>query len=145
MKKLIALLLTLAMVLTMAACTAAPTGETTAATTENVADTTGEETEQTGTLKRIAVTVVHADESSKVFEYETDEEFLGPLLEKEGLILGEEGPYGLVIIEVDGEQAVYESDNAYWALYEGDEYALQGISTTPVVDEGIYKLVYTRG
>ena len=144
MKKLFALVLALIMVLSLVACGNAPAAETTG----NTAEATGEtvpQTEQTGELKHITVTVVHADESSKVFEYETDEEFLGPLLEKEGLILGEEGPYGLVIIEVDGEQAVYESDNAYWALYEGDEYALQGISTTPVVDEGVYKLVYTRG
>ena len=28
------------------------------------------------------------------------------------------------------------------AVYEGDEYALQGIDTTPVVDGRTYKLVY---
>lgn len=143
MKKLIVLLLTLAMVLTMAACAAAPAGETTAAT-ENTQAVTGDETEQTESLRRITVTVVHADGSSKVFEYETAHEFLGPLLEEEGLLLGEEGPYGLMIKEVDGESAVYETDGAYWALYEGDEYALQGIDSTPIVDGGTYKLEYTR-
>ena len=43
---------------------------------------------------------------------------------------------------VDGIRAVY-SEGAYWAIYEGEEYAMQGIDTTPIVDGGVYKLVYT--
>lgn len=139
MKKLFAIILTLVMALSLAACAAQP-----AETTGNTAgETTASQTEQTGQLKRITVTVVHSDGSSKVFEYETGEEFLGPLLVAEGLIRGEDGPYGLQIIEVDGESAVYETDGAYWALYEGEEYALQGIDSTPVADAGTYKLEYT--
>lgn len=125
MKKLFALLLAALMVLSLAAC--GKTGE--APKTEGMAS--------------ITVTVVHADGSSKDFTYQTDEEFLGPLLLSEGLIEGEDGPYGLVIARVDGEQAIYETDKAYWALYEGEEYALQGIDTTPIVDGATYKLVYT--
>ena len=48
------------------------------------------------------------------------------------------------ITHVDGVQAIYNTDKAYWAVYEGEEYALQGIDTTPVVAGGIYKLVYTK-
>ena len=146
MKKLFAIVLALAMVLTLAACAAAPAAQTTGNTAgETAGDTADSQTESTGVLKHITVTVVHSDGSSKIFEYETEEEFLGPLLLAEGLIQGEDGPYGLEIIEVDGETAIYESTGAYWALYEGDEYALQGVDTTPVVDEGTYKLEYTRG
>lgn len=145
MKKLLTIILALVMVLSLVACGNAPAADA----TENAAETTGEttaaQTEQTGELKHITVTVVHSDETSKVFEYDTAEEFLGPLLVAEGLIQGNDGPYGLEIIEVDGETAVYESNGAYWALYEGDEYALQGVDTTPIVEEGSYKLVYTRG
>ena len=65
------------------------------------------------------------------------------MLEKEGLIEGNAGPYGMEITKVDGEQAIYNEDKAYWALFEGAEYALQGIDTTPVVDGGVYKLEYT--
>ena len=146
MKKLFAIILAFVMVLSLAACGAAPAVETTGtATPETTGETSASQTDETVALKRITVTVVHADGSSKVFEYETEEEFLGPLLVAEGLIQGEDGPYGLNIIQVDGETAIYESDGAYWALYEGDEYALQGVDTTPVVDEGTYKLEYTRG
>ena len=129
MKKLLAMLLCLTMVLSLAACGASNQSET-------------DDQTETG-LKSVTVTVVHKDGTVKEFEYKTDEEYLGPLLEAEGLIVGEEGPYGLVITQVDGEKAVYETDKAYWALYEGDEYALQGIDTTPVVDGGTYRLEYT--
>ena len=135
MKKLFALLLALTMVVSLAAC-----GQT--AGTESTPDT-AQTTESTAALMKFTVVVVHADGTSKEFTYETDEEFVGPVLEEAGLIVGEEGPYGLTITEVDGEKAVYETDKAYWALYEGEAYAMQGIDTTPVVDGSTYKLVYT--
>ena len=135
MKKLFAILLALAMVLSLAACTPADTATTTG-------ETAGQ-TEQN--LKTFTVTVVHSDGTSRFFEYQTQEEYLGAVLAAEGLIQGNDGPYGLEIIEVDGETAVYESNMAYWALYENGEYALQGIDTTPVIDGGAYKLEYTRG
>ncbi len=96
-------------------------------------------------MKSFTVTVVHADGTSKDFTYKSAEEYLGPVLEMDGLIVGEEGPYGLNITKVDGESAVYETDKAYWALYEGEGYANQGIDTTPITDGGVYKLVYTLG
>ena len=134
MKKLLAMLLVLAMALSMTACAVAGGKETTLST---------ENQNQTENLMKFTVTVVHADGASKDFTYETAEEFVGPVLEEAGLIKGNAGPYGLEIIEVDGEKAVYNEDKAYWALYEGEEYALQGIDTTPVKDGGVYKLVYT--
>lgn len=94
--------------------------------------------------KEITVTVIHADGSSKNFTYHTDEEYLGALLLAEGLITGSEGQYGLVIESVDGESADWEKDQAYWSLYEGEAYADQGVSQTPVRDGATYKLVYEK-
>ncbi len=94
--------------------------------------------------KEITVTVIHADGSSKNFTYHTDEEYLGALLLAEGLITGSEGQYGLVIESVDGESADWEKDQAYWSLYEGEAYANQGVSKTPVRDGATYKLVYEK-
>ena len=139
MKKLFALLLALTMLLSFAACGTSNQQESTAGTTEATTQGTTEE----NTLMKFTVTVVHADGTSKDFTYETEEEFVGPVLEKAGLIKGNMGAYGLEITEVDGETAIYDTDKAYWALYEGEEYALQGIDTTPVKDGGVYKLVYT--
>lgn len=132
MKKLFAILLALALVLSMVACAPAK---------EEQDETTGGDTGKT--LASFTVVVVHKDGTEKTFTYETDEEFVGPVLQKAGLIQGNDGQYGLEITHVDGEKAVYAEDNAYWAVYEGDEYAMQGIDTTPVVDGKTYKLVYT--
>ena len=95
--------------------------------------------------KAITVTVVHADGSSKDFTYNTDEEYLGPVLTAEGLVVGEMGPYGRMISAVDGEEAVWEVNSAYWALFVGDEYATSGADTTPVYDGSAFKLEYTLG
>ena len=96
----------------------------------------------TGT-KAYTVTVVHSDGSKKAFSYTTDEEFLGAALVAEGLIAGDEGPYGLTIITVDGEDAIWDVHNAYWALFVGEEYAVTGIDSTPVNDGDSFKLVFT--
>ena len=95
--------------------------------------------------KTITVTVVHGDGSSKDFSYNTDEEYLGPVLLAENLVVGEMGPYGLVISAVDGEEAVWEVNGAYWALFVGDEYATTGADTTPVYDGSTFRLEYTIG
>ena len=133
MKKLIAMFMAVLVLVSLCACTA-PQSAT--------PQTSGDAAEA---MKTFTVTVVHKDGTSKDFTYQTTEEFVGPVLEKEGLIEGNAGPYGMEITKVDGEQAIYGEDKAYWAVYEGEEYALQGIDTTPAVDGGVYKLVYTVG
>ena len=95
--------------------------------------------------KTITVTVVHKDETTKEFTYSTDAEFVGEVLLEEGLIEGEEGDYGLYMTVVDGETADYNVDGGYWAFYEGEEYAMQGIDLTPITDGAAYSLVYTIG
>lgn len=95
--------------------------------------------------KTFTVEVVHSDGTAKTFDYRTDAEFLGEVLLAEGLIAGDEGEYGLYITTVDGEDAIWDNDGAYWALYEGEEYAMQGIDATPVLDGSAFSLVYTIG
>ena len=95
--------------------------------------------------KNITVEVVHKDGSSKEFVYDTDEEYLGAVLQAEGLIKGEMGPYGLEIHEVDGERAVWDENGAYWAIFVNGEYGMTGVDTTPVNDGDVFKLEYTRG
>ncbi len=95
--------------------------------------------------KNITVTVVHKDESEKIFTYATQEEFLGAVLLGEGLVEGENGDFGLMINVVDGEEANWDTDQSYWALYIGEEYATTGADSTPVNDGDAFKLVYTIG
>jgi len=155
MKKLLAMIVALTLVCSLAGCVTNikpdPTAPEKPGESQEVESTAAPETteqpqteESTAALMKFTVTVVYADGTSKDFTYETDEEFVGPVLEEDGLIEGNAGPYGMEITHVDGVKAVYTEDKAYWAVYEGEEYALQGIDTTPVKDGGIYKLVYTN-
>ena len=95
--------------------------------------------------KNITVTVVHGDGSQKVFEYATDAEYRGDVIVAEGLVNGEIGPYGLYFDTVDGEQAVWETDQAYWSILIGEEYATVGADGVVLTDGGAYSLVYTIG
>ena len=94
--------------------------------------------------KAYTVTVIHKDESVKAFEYRTDAEYLAEALLEQGLVSGEESQYGLTIITVDGEAAVWETDSAYWAIWIGEEMAMTGASEIPVYDGSTFTLEYTR-
>ncbi len=94
--------------------------------------------------KSITVTVVHADGSSKVFEYRTDAEKLGAFLEEKGLIDSKGADEGM-FHSVDGERADWNVNQSYWAFYIGEEYAMTGIYDTNITDGAVYKLVYTLG
>lgn len=95
--------------------------------------------------KTITVTVVHKDGTSKDFTYKTQEEYLGPVLQSEGLVEGEMGEYGLFITAVDGETADYSVDQSWWMLCVGEEYATTGADAVVIEDGGLYKLIYTIG
>ena len=94
--------------------------------------------------KAYTVTVVHKDGTVKDFAYRTDAEYLAEALLEEGLVSGEDSQYGLTIITVDGEAAVWDTDSAYWAIWIGEEMAMTGASETPVYDGSTFKLEYTR-
>ena len=93
--------------------------------------------------KEFTLVIVHKDGQSSEQTYVTREEYLGAYLEAEGIIKGAEGPYGVYIHSVEGEKAVYEEDNAYWAFYEGEDYANLGVDQTPIQHDAVYKLIYT--
>ena len=95
--------------------------------------------------KTITVTVVHGDSTQKEFVYTTDAEYLGEVIQAEGLVEGVMGPYGLEIHAVDGEKASWEENQSYWALFIGEEYATTGADGVVLTDGGVYKLVYTIG
>lgn len=95
--------------------------------------------------KDITVTVIHKDASEKVFEYDTDAEYLGQVLLEEELAEGETGEYGLMINTVDGETASWEENQSYWAIFIGEEYATTGADGIALTDGGQYRLVYTIG
>ena len=93
--------------------------------------------------KNVTVVIVHQDGTEKKLEYATDLEFLSQLLIEKELVTGYESEeYGYTIESVDGVTADWAKDNAYWALYVGEEYATTGASGIVLTDGGVYKLVY---
>lgn len=95
--------------------------------------------------KTFTVKIVHSDLTEKTLSFTSNEVYLGELLIKEGIIKGDKGAYGIYITEADGEQAIYEKDKAYWALFINGEYAVTGIDMTPIEDGAQYTLTYTVG
>jgi len=95
--------------------------------------------------KNITVTVVHADGSTKDFPHSTDQEYLGRAIVEMGLVEDNQDQYGLFILEVDGEVASWEENQAYWSIYVGDEPAVTGADEIVIEDGGVYSLVYTLG
>ena len=86
------------------------------------------------------LTIVHNDGTELNITVNTDQTVLGTALQDLGLIVGEEGPYGLYIKTVDGETLDYDKDGKYWAFYVNGEYALKGIDLTEITEGESYML-----
>ena len=106
-----------AMALSMTACTDNNTPAGTATFTFQVVDGDGKQTDFTVT---------------------TDKATVGEALLDEGLIKGEDGPYGLYVKEVNGITADYDADGTYWAFYINGEMAPTGVDATTVEDGAVY-------
>ena len=98
--------------------------------------------EKTGDAVTFTVTVIGPDGYSNEHTVTSDAGNLGDALLAEGIIEGNEEQYGLYITAVDGITADFNKDGAYWSLYIGEEYAMTGISSTPVAEGDTFKLVY---
>ncbi len=97
---------------------------------------------QEGT-KTFTMVIVHGDGSEKILTIKTDKTYVSEAMLDEKLIVESDSP-GLYTT-VDGELADYNVNQSYWAFYEGDAYANEGMNTTPIQDGATYKLVYTIG
>ena len=98
--------------------------------------------------KNITIEVVNSENESEIYELNTDAEFLEQAMDEakdKGLTYeATEDQYGLMVTAVNGEQAVYATDNAYWAFYVNGEYCNYGISEQPVEDGDAFEIVYEK-
>ena len=93
--------------------------------------------------KQVTVQIVYQDGTEKSMEYGTELEYLSELLLEKELVTGYASEeYGFTIESVDGITLDWEKDGAYWALYEGEEYATTSAAGIVLTDGGVYKLVY---
>lgn len=88
--------------------------------------------------------VVDLEENETKFEIHTDETTVGAALLKLELIEGEDGPYGLYVMKVNGIEAIYEEDGSYWAFYENGEYGMTGVDLTDIDPDVAYSFVQTK-
>lgn len=95
--------------------------------------------------KSIVIEVVMPDETSSVYQVDTDAEYLIEAMEDaEGLTFeGEEGAYGFSVNVINGVTANLNSGTSYWGFFVNDEYCNYGVSQQPVEDGDRFSIVYT--
>ncbi len=97
--------------------------------------------------KTVTIEVTSQSETVTTYTVNTDAQYLGEVMEEaEGLTFsGTEGQYGIMVSEVNGEVADYDTNGAYWAFYVNGEYCNYGIDEQPVEDGDVFGIVYTIG
>ncbi len=114
-----------------------------AADDQNADDTAADDAAAEGS-KNIIIEVKDSEGNVTTYEVTTDAEFLRQAMdEAEGLTYdGSDSEFGMMVEVVNGEQAIYAEDNAYWAFYVNGEYGNYGIDSQPVTDGDTYSIVY---
>ena len=125
------------MALVIAGCTNNKKDEPT--TTESVQTTEKPSVIHKGEGENAFVFIVtDADGNNTHFMIKSDKETVGEALMELDLISGEEGQYGLYVKTVNGITLDYDKDKMYWAFYEENNYANQGVDQTPITEGGVY-------
>ena len=88
--------------------------------------------------------IEHVNDKKVTFTINTDKAILSDALVEIGLLVGHDDTYGLYIDTVNGVTHDYNTDQTYWAIYEGDNYALTGVDGITIVNGATYKLVASR-
>jgi len=149
---ILCMVLIVAMALVTTGCDGSAGNQTTAATTVGATPTeapASEAVENEITVlgegsKVFEFSVVDLEGKETWFEIHTDEEMVGAALMDVGLIVGEEGPYGLYVKEVNGISADYDKDKTYWAFFVNDEYGMTGVDMTPIEEGTVYSFCVSK-
>lgn len=98
-------------------------------------------------LKDVTIKVTLSTGETSDYSVKTDAEFLkGAMEQADGLSFsGEEGPYGIMVLTVNGETVNYSINQSYWAFYVNGEYCMYGIDSQPINDGDVFEIVYTIG
>ena len=87
---------------------------------------------------------VKVEEQSVTFTIHTDKEILGDALLEHELISGEDGPYGLYVKLVNGIEADYDKNGAYWSFYKGGEMMMIGVDGESISGGEHYEIIYAK-
>ena len=100
--------------------------------------------------KSVVIEVVDSTGSTTSYDVNTDAEYLKGAMDELAeaddsfTFSGLEGDYGMMIEKINGEQAIYDQDNAYWALYVNGEYGQYSADQQPVTDGDTYTWTYEK-
>jgi hypothetical protein len=100
--------------------------------------------------KAIVIEVVDESGNSTEYDVDTDAEYLKDAMDDLAdeddsfSFSGKDGGYGLMVQVINGKQAIYEEDGAYWALYVNGEYGQYGVTEQPVTDGDTYTWTYEQ-
>ena len=89
--------------------------------------------------------MVDPDEALHLWDVSTDEETVGAALLAVGLIAGDESEWGLMVTVVNGIEANFEADGAFWGFFIDGDFAMQGVDATYIEEGVVYALIYTQG
>jgi len=93
----------------------------------------------------VTVTIdVTAGDKTVVFTVNTNAKTLGDALTENKLVSGDNGAYGLYIKSVNGIEADYDKNGAYWSVTKDGEYLSSGVDSINISDGDHYELTYTK-
>ena len=94
--------------------------------------------------KKITVEVTDPNGATSTFTGKTEAEFLYDAIgDIKGLTIdGYDSDWGFYVTTVNGIEANYDTDGAYWSLYVNGEYGMNGVTTQPVTEGDTYSFVY---
>ena len=137
MKKLLSILLCIALIAALALSTVGCSSKSD--NTAPVATTEASGTVSMGEGETMFLfNVVDPDGKESSFEIHTDEKTVGAALLSLGLIAGEDSEYGLYVKTVNGVTVDYDTDGKYWAFYVDGEYAATGVDSTDITAGATY-------
>ena len=88
--------------------------------------------------KTFTFLVTDAEGQDTSYVISSSENTVGNALVDEGLISGDDGPYGLYVKTVCGITADYDIDGSYWAFYINGNLAPSSVDSTNIQDGFTY-------
>ena len=98
--------------------------------------------------KTVVLDVIYEDSSTETYTVQTEAEYLEQAIsDMEGLTVGgsRTEQFGLMILNVNGVEADYNKNGAFWSIYLDDTPCNYGVSQQPIEDGQHYQIIYTTG
>ena len=137
MKKLLSILLCIALIAAIALCTSGCGSKNNTTASVTSADASAVVSKGEGETMFL-FNVVDPEGKESHFEIHTDEKTVGAALLSLDLIAGEDSDYGLYVKTVNGVTVDYDTDGKYWAFYVDGEYAATGVDSTDITAGATY-------